>query len=363
MRRALVGFLSIAVFTTVGGVAVVPAAAPVPTLTVNPACGSAGTNVLIHGTGFQAPPQNNDVMIYFGVDPSTQPPPQPTLIVKAGAVRSDGTFDASLAPKLAARGAPYQVTALQNVFAAEFVQNKATATYQVPCTTLVIDPTCGSVGIPVTIRGVGFQPRLAVTITFTPSPTGKPDAVATPQIDTTFAAVVAVPQLPPGNYVIQAVQQLPVGIVVQPVAQSPSPSPTPSLIRSMKSGQLGAAAAQLMATAPFQIPCAKGTIILKPSAGPPGTVTTVIGTGFPVGAVVKLSWSQGIGITAPSITIGASQSFQVVLLIYPHDELGMRRLSAGPDLKVTNAPLFNIATADFLVVPGSEQPRDFSWRR
>jgi len=53
----------------------------------------------------------------------------------------------------------------------------------------------------------------------------------------------------------------------------------------------------------------------------------------------------------------------VVLLIYPHDELGMRRLSAGPDLKVTNAPLFNIATADFLVVPGSEQPRDFSWRR
>lgn len=363
MRRALVGLLSVAVFTTVVGVAVVPAAAPVPTLTVSPPCGSAAANVLIHGTGFQAPPQNNDVMIYFGVDPSAQPPPQPTLIVKAGAVRSDGTFDASFAPKLAPRGAPYQVTALQNVFAAEFVQNKATATYQVPCTILVIDPTCGSVGTPVTVRGAGFQPRLQVTITFTPSPTGKPDAVATPQIDTNFAAVVAVPQLPPGIYVVQAVQQLPVGIIAQPVAQSPTPSPTPIVINSMKSGQLGAASAQLMATATFQIPCTKGTIILKPSVGPPGTVTTVIGTGFPVGAVVKLSWSQGIGVTAPSITIGASQSFQVVLLIYPHDELGMRRLSAGPDLKVTNAPLFNIATADFLVVPGSAQPRDFSWRR
>jgi|GEM_PF-4994611 len=361
MKRTLAGVMSFAVFATVGGVAVVPAAAPIPTLTISPSCGSVGTNVQIHGTGFQRPPQNNDVMIYFGVDPNAQPPPPPTLTVKSGAVKSDGTFDASFAPALAPRGAPYTVTALQNVFAAEFVQNKATATFQIPCTTLTLDPTCGSPGTPISIRGAGFQPRLQVTIGFTPSATGKPDAVAAPLADTTFAVVVAVPQLPAGTYVVQAIQQTPLGVIAQPAAPSPSPSPTPSPppIFSMRGGYLSA----LMATATFQIPCTKGTITLKPAVGPPGTVTTVIGTGFPVGAVVKLSWSQGIGVTAPSITIGSNQSFQVILLIYPHDELGLRHLRAGPDLSVSNAPLFNIATADFLVVPGSEQPRDFSWRR
>ncbi len=103
--------------------------------------------------------------------------------------------------------------------------------------------------------------------------------------------------------------------------------------------------------------------MLRPKVGPPGTIITVTGTGFPAGAVVKLTWSQGIQIISVSITVGASQGFQVRLLIYPHDRLGQRRLNAGPDLSAVNAPIFNIATADFLVVPGSEQPRDFTWRR
>jgi hypothetical protein len=106
----------------------------------------------------------------------------------------------------------------------------------------------------------------------------------------------------------------------------------------------------------------KAAIRLVPDVGPPGTVTTVTGIGFPVGAVVRLSWSAGIPLNATSITIGSGGSFQMTLLIYPHDLLGRRQLRAGPDLSVPGAPLFNIATADFLVVPGSEQPRNFSWR-
>jgi hypothetical protein len=97
--------------------------------------------------------------------------------------------------------------------------------------------------------------------------------------------------------------------------------------------------------------------------GPPGTVVTVTGTGFPIGAIVKLSWNRGVPFKLASMTIDASQGFQVKLLIFPHDELGKRTLNAGPDLSVSNALIFNIVSADFLVVPGSEQPRDFSWRR
>lgn len=322
-------------FALVAGVALVPAAAPAPTLILKPTCGPIGTTVQVHGSGFQAPPTNNDVNIYFGVDPNLQPPPPPTLIIKAGEIKADGTFDTNLPVNAPNRGAPYQVTAIQNVFAAEFVQNKATASFQVPCTTLTLNPTCGSVGGSVAVRGSGFQPGL-VTIMFTPSATGKPDGAAEAGRDTTFAITVMVPQLPPGSYVVEATQTAFATAVALP----------PLVVR-----------------APFTIPCVKAAIVLKPAVGPPGTVTMVTGTGFPVGAVVRLTWSQGIPLSQASITIGSGQGFQLTLLIYPHDQLGLRHLNAGPDLKVTNAPLFNIATADFLVVPGSAQPRDFSWRR
>lgn len=69
------------------------------------------------------------------------------------------------------------------------------------------------------------------------------------------------------------------------------------------------------------------------------------------------------GLALASITVGQSQGFQVTLLIFPHDELAMRTMSAVPDLSVPSAPLFNIATADFLVVPGTAQPKKFAWRR
>ena len=120
---------------------------------------------------------------------------------------------------------------------------------------------------------------------------------------------------------------------------------------------------QVAVRAVFTIPCVKAAIKLLPEVGPPGTVVTVTGTGFPVGAVVKLSWNQGVPLALASIAIGASQAFQVTVLVFPHDELGKRTMSAGPDLSVASAPLFNIATADFLVVQGTAQPRNFSWRR
>lgn len=199
---------------------------------------------------------------------------------------------------------------------------------------LELDPTCGSVGDPITVRGAGFQSRLPVPISFEPPAGGKPDASASPGADGAFAITVQVPNRPPGNYTVVATQDV----------------------------NSALAAGQLTARAAFVIPCVKAALVLKPTVGPPGTVVMVIGSGFPNGAAVKLAWSDGIRLVAATIIVGASQGFTTQVLIFPHDQLGPRHMSAAPDLSVTSAPIFNIATADFLVVPGSEQPKDFSWR-
>lgn len=199
---------------------------------------------------------------------------------------------------------------------------------------LALDPTCGSVGDPITVRGAGFQPRLRVPISFEPPAGGKPDASASPGPDGTFAIAVPVPSRPPGNYTVVATQDVNSALAV----------------------------GQLTARAPFLIPCIKAALVLKPTVGPPGTVVMVTGNGFPAGAAVKLVWSDGIKLVAATIIVGASQGFTTEVLIFPHDQLGRRQMSAAPDLTVTTAPIFNIATADFLVVPGTEQPKDFTWR-
>lgn len=211
---------------------------------------------------------------------------------------------------------------------------KQTQPYTINGPALKVDPTCGSPGLPVTLTGTVFQPNTIVTITFTPPAGATPIATAVPDQSGTFVTGALVPNVPAGNYVFVATQQV--------------------------IGALGGI--QTTARAPFLVPCVAAKIVLKPMVGPPGTVVTVIGTGFPIGAVVKLSWNQGITVSLPSITIGATGGFRVVVLIFPHDELGQRVMSASPDLTVPSAPLFNIATAKVLVVPGSEQPRDFSWR-
>jgi hypothetical protein len=213
------------------------------------------------------------------------------------------------------------------------IAGTATRPYTIAAT-LADDPTCGSPASAVTLTGTGWRPDTTVTITFEPPAGGKPIASAVPNQGGAFQTIVAVPNVKAGSYAFVATQNF--------------------------VGALGGAS--LTARVPFLVPCVKAVIVLKPTVGPPGTVVTVIGTGFPVGGVVKLSWNFGIKLSLPSITIGATQGFRVVVLIFPHDQLGPRVMSASPDLTVPTAPLFNIATAKFLVVPGSEQPRDFSWR-
>ena len=294
-----------------------------PVITLQPTCGPVGATVQVTGSGW-AP--GYDITIAF--DPQGTPPYSVTVPGKS--IGPNGTFTTNLiVPSRPNRGTAYQVQASQQLPAGLAAGTRtAQAPFRLPCPALTLNPTCGSVGVPVAVHGEGFQSDVQVEISFTPPAGTKPLATPIPKPDGTFDVTITVPPDPPGAYVVTAVQ-----------------------LRT-----------QLTASAAFQIPCVKAAIKLLPTVGPPGTVTTVTGTGFPVGAVVKLSWSQGIPLTLASITIGATQGFQLTLLIFPHDQLGLRHLSAAPDLSVTSAPLFNIATADFLVVAGTSQPRDFSWR-
>jgi hypothetical protein len=294
------------------------------------------------GTTFQVTGSN--WLVAFNVDIVFDPqgsPPSTKSVKPSG----DGSFTTTMTvPSRPLRSTPYQVVAsqttpvtpspspppiLKTFGLVEATITAAPAFFFVPCPSIRVDPICGVVGDSIHVHGQGFRADLQVSVALTPPTPATPDAIAIPAGDSTFDVVIRVSDRPPGAYSVIA-QQL---------------------------------RTQSVARAVFQIPCTKAAIKLVPAVGPPGTVVTVIGTGFPVGSVVKLSWSQGIPVKITSITVGPSQGFQIKLLIFPHDQLGKRKLSAGPDLSVANAIVFNIATADFLVVPGSEQPRDFTWRR
>jgi hypothetical protein len=311
----------------------VPVLAQNETVAATPTCGKPGDSFQLTGSGWGT----GTVSLTFGpayAADSVPSPPPGTVALTSATTKSDGTFTVNeQVPTIAFSFNAYQITAKQTI--GEFPVVAITG-FLVPCKTLTVDPTCGSVRGVVTVTGTGFQPRNPVAITFEPPAGGKPLTSALPAADSTFRVAISVPSEPNGIYAVVATQNYVAAALVIP----------PLILR-----------------AEFTVPCVKGSIKLTPRVGPPGTVVTVTGSGFPVGAVVKLSWNRGVPFKLATITIGASQGFQVKLLIFPHDELGRRTLSAGPDLSVSNAIIFNIATADFLVVPGSEQPRDFSWRR
>jgi len=302
----------------------------VTSLTLKTLCGSPGASLAMTGDHF-APGRIGYVVVTF--DPGGSP--EGKVTVPAASIDVSGHFDATLTvPSRPNRATAYAVVANQ-ITQNGSTETSATAFFLIPCPTLILKPDCGSVGDPIEVVGAGFRQDVAVGIAFTPSTGGTPDAIAVPGADSTFNVIVRVPQRPPGDYSIVATQTY---------------------------ANFARAIPALVVTAAFKIPCVNAVIVLRPTVGPRGTVTTVVGTGFPPNAVVKLTWSHGIAISRPSIHIDATQGFTITILIFPHDELGPRRLSAGPDLSVSTAPLFNIASADFLVVQGTEQPHDFSWR-
>jgi hypothetical protein len=94
-------------------------------------------------------------------------------------------------------------------------------------------------------------------------------------------------------------------------------------------------------------------LTVDPGAGPPGFVVRATGTDFPPGATIRLAWSTGISPTPGELTAGADGKFDTQVLIFHHDQLGLRSLSATS----SSGPRFGTTTSGpFLVVPGTQQP-------
>lgn len=87
------------------------------------------------------------------------------------------------------------------------------------------------------------------------------------------------------------------------------------------------------------------TVAINPSIGSTGTVVNISGGDFPPNTAVTFNWSRGIG----SVTVTSDDSGRITttLLVMPNDLIGDRTLQASG---------FLTATANFLVVPGSQQP-------
>ncbi|MEH1013097.1 VWA domain-containing protein [Micromonospora sp. CPCC 206060] len=138
--------------------------------------------------------------------------------------------------------------------------------------------------------------------------------------------------------------------------------PARAAVTGTVSGRVTATVRQVPATRTAQAPVRvlAPTVTLDPAIGPPGFVTTAVGTGFPPGSQVRLRWAPGITTTPDTVTVGADGTFRTPMLILRKDTLGLRELTATRVSGATFAPVR--ATAPFLVVPRGLAPPVFGGR-
>jgi hypothetical protein len=117
----------------------------------------------------------------------------------------------------------------------------------------------------------------------------------------------------------------------------------------------------------YTIPCFQPSVALDPPIGPPGFVTTALGSGFPANStIVVLNWeSPSLRSPLPAvIKTDANGAFQYPILVFYHDLLGPRLLQAivaNPFGERAGSAIE--ADAPFLVTLGRSQPSDFVLRR
>ena len=103
------------------------------------------------------------------------------------------------------------------------------------------------------------------------------------------------------------------------------------------------------------------TLTVTPAIGPPGFVTRAVGTDFPPGAVVRLTWEKGITATPDTVVVGPDGTFRTHKLIMRKDPLGPRMLRA----ELVSGRRFAAVRSEraFLVVPRHLAPPLFGARR
>ena len=185
----------------------------------------------------------------------------------------------------------------------------------------------------INVDGVNFNPLTAVLVTFDAGPGGTPESFEkTTDIFGHFNVDIQVRSRPEGVHLVRADDFR-----------------------------------QREADAVYKIPCFQPAVALYPPIGPPGFVTSAVGTGFPPNAtIVVLNWANP-ALRSPlpkTIKTDGNGSFQIPVLVLYHDLLGQRRLQAivaNPFGDRAGSAIE--ANAPFLVTPGRAQPSDLVLRR
>ena len=243
---------------------------------------------------------------------------------------------------------------------------------------LVLRPNCGPAGsgpLPSPLPSPGSRAAYTIEVIGRGLPPGQGDVVFDPGgsrqtfAETTDAAggldVVIHPfAVPAGTYavVVESFHLESIvarAIFVVPCPPSPSPTASPRPSASPPPGRPTPPPPGRPTPPPRVL---DPTLTLTPPVGPPGTVTVAHGADFPASVAIQLAWSQGISGASPVIVTDGAGSFTATVLVFPHDELGVRVLTAV-SVVPPDSSLLGFASATFLVTPGAVQPRDFSWRR
>jgi hypothetical protein len=185
----------------------------------------------------------------------------------------------------------------------------------------------------ITVDGVNFNPYSAVLVTFDAGPGGTPESFErTTDVFGHFTMDIVVRSRSEGTHLVRADDFR-----------------------------------QREADATYRIPCFQPSVALNPPIGPPGFVSSAVGTGFPPNAlVVFLNWGNP-ALRSPlpkNITTDGNGSFQIPILVLYHDLLGPRMLQAivaNPFGDRAGSAIE--ADAPFLVTPGRSQPTDLVLRR
>jgi Tol biopolymer transport system component len=106
-------------------------------------------------------------------------------------------------------------------------------------------------------------------------------------------------------------------------------------------------------TATARLVIRQPVVTVDPGVGPPGFVIRATGTDFPPGAAIRLTWSAGISQTPGELTAGPDGRFDAQVLIFHHDQLGVRSLVST---SLSGSRFGTMLSNPFLVVPGTQQP-------
>jgi hypothetical protein len=194
-------------------------------------------------------------------------------------------------------------------------------------------PTPPAVTYTITVDGVNFNPYSAVLVTFDAGAGGTPESFErTTDVFGHFNLAIQVRSRSEGLHLVRADDFR-----------------------------------QREADAIYRIPCFQPAIALNPPIGPPGFVTSAVGTGFPPNATISLLNWKSPALRSPlpkTIKTDGNGSFQIPVLVLYHDLLGPRMIQAivaNPFGEQAGSAIE--ADAPFLVTPGRAQPSDFVLRR